>query len=118
MQHADRIDEIKGRRSEWRSMKIGLHHLSFANFTCIRVGNLNRRAEIDGPNLCAVFRRVVSEASIPTTCVQNFLAAKEFRRVRLHVIEKALLPFTIHLREALPLITKAQGRFRLSFIEI
>src|SRR5436190_16561373 len=110
MQHADGINEIKSRRSEWRLMKIGLHHLSFANFTCIRVSNLNRWAEIDGPNLCAVFRCVISETSIPATCIQNFFAAKEFRRVRLHVIEEALFPFVIHLRETRPLIAEARGR--------
>src|SRR2546423_14696287 len=99
-------------------MKIGLHYLSFAHGTGIRVSNLNRRPEIDGPTLCAVFRRVISEASIPTTCVQNFFAVKEFRRVRLHVIEEALFPFTIHLGKARPLIAEAQGRFRLSFIEV
>src|SRR5437764_14381640 len=99
-------------------MKIGLHNLHVPSVARIGVGNLNRWAEIDGPNLCAVFRRVISEASIPATCVQNFFAAKEFRRVRLHVIEKALFPFTIHLREARPLVAEAQSRFSLSFIKL
>src|SRR2546423_14929789 len=99
-------------------MKIDSHSVTYARSPAMRVITLNRRPEIDGPNLCAVFRRVISEASIPTTCVQNFFAVKEFRRVRLHVIEEALFPFTIHLGKARPLIAEAQGRFRLSFIEV
>ncbi len=75
--------------------------------------HFNCRSEIDGPHFSAILRRVVCKATIAAAGVEDLLAGKEVGGVRLHVVEKLLLPLLVHLREAMPFVTKAQCCFRL-----
>jgi len=74
---------------------------------------IDGRTEIDGPNISAVLACVIRKTPVSTSGIQNFLTAKKFRLMRLHVIDKLSFPFVIHLRKAVPLITKTQCRFHL-----
>src|SRR5437763_14051782 len=116
MQHAERIDEIESLWRERRPIQISLHDLNVADFFRILSRNFNRRPQIYCPNFCAVLGRIVSEATATTPGVQNLLTAKKIRTVRVHVIQEALFPFSVHLGKAGPFIAKTLSGFYLALI--
>src|SRR6185503_15722525 len=109
MQHADRVDEVKTLERERGVVQIGLDHVNVAR---LRVAScdFDGGAQIDGPHFGAVLRGVISEAPVAATRVEDLLAGEEVGGMRLHVVEKLLLPLLIHLREAMPFVAKAARR--------
>src|SRR5690349_11834015 len=116
MQHAERIDKVESLWRKWRAMQISLHDLNLSGFFRILSSNFDRRPQIDCPNFGAVPGCIVREATVTTPGVQNFLAAKKFRTMRVHVIQEALFPFSVHLRKAGPFIAKTQSSPYLAII--
>src|SRR5690242_21962846 len=106
MQDTDRVDEIKTLERERRVVQVSLDDLYVARLS-VAPGDFNCPAEIDGPHFSAVLGGVIREAAIATTGVEDLLAGEEVGGMRLHVIEKLLLPLLVHLGEAMPLVTKA-----------
>src|SRR5262245_25204755 len=116
MQHADRVDEIKTLQLERRMVQIGLDHVNVARLS-ISTRDFDCWSEIYCPDLGAVLCRVISKASVAATSVENFLSRKEVSGVWLHVVEKLAFPFVVHLREAVPFITKTARRIGLGFFK-
>src|SRR4029453_8309713 len=108
MQHAYRIDEIKGLRGKRRIVKVSLDHVNVAGTLGIKSSDIDWRAEIDGPNLSATLRGVVSPTPVSATRIENFLSFEERRIMRPHVFEKLCFPLLVHLGKLLPLVTKTQ----------
>src|SRR5690349_18644652 len=98
-------------------IKIGLDDVNVLELRGVLPRHLDRGTEIDGPNFARVLARVVSKTPAAATRVQDLLAFEKLRAVRLHVIEELLFPLGIHLVEATPFVTKAQGCLRLLCVE-
>src|SRR5690349_15873978 len=116
MQHADRVDEIKTLQLERRIVQICLDHVNVVRLS-ISMRDFDCWSKIYCPNFGAVLRGVVSKAPVAATGVENSLTRKEVSRVRLHVIEKLAFPLIVHLRKAVPFITKTVRRISLRFFK-
>src|SRR2546422_7339637 len=97
-------------------MQICLNYFDIIQISGVAVSHFYRWSQIDRPNLSAVFSRIIGEAAITTSRVQNFLSPKELGCVGFHIIEKLSPPFFIHFGKAVPLESKTERGLYLSGI--
>src|SRR6266496_1451555 len=108
MKYANRINKIESFDSKRWPVEIGLDDLHGFTASGVLLSDFHRWSQIDSANFGTVLGRVMSETTVATSGIQDFLAMKEFSLMRLHIIEKRFLPLTIHFRKTTPFETKTK----------
>src|SRR5262245_45179021 len=110
VQHADGIHKVEALRLERQVMDVGLRDAHVVEALVVSFRDIDRRADVDGPDLGAVLRGVIGVTSAAASRVQDAFATERFRRVWQHVIPEVVLPLGAHFRETAPLEPEAPGR--------